>query len=73
VKSLVDHVPGISRWVQLPSQVLDYLSHSARYRSPATQATLEGSSIVVPWFSAYVARLVEFVRQHPDLGSAEPA
>ena len=73
VKSLVDHVPGVSRWVQLPSQVFDYLSHPTRYRSPETQAALEGSGILVPRFSAYVNRLVEFVRQHPHLGSAERA
>ena len=58
VKSLVDHVPGISRWVQLPSPGLDYLSHPTRYRSPATRAAMKGSSIVVPRFTACVARLV---------------
>ena len=73
VKSVVDHVPGVSRWAQVPSQVFDYLSHPTRYRSPETQAALEGSGILVPRFSAYVDRLVEFVRQHPHLGSAEKA
>lgn len=52
VKSVVDHVPGVSRWAQLPSQVFDYLSHPTRYRSPETQAALEGSGILVPRFSS---------------------
>jgi hypothetical protein len=73
VKAVVDHVPGVSRWVQLPSQVFDYLSHPTRYRSPATQAALDGSGLVASQFSAYVDRLVEFVRQHPQLDSAEKA
>jgi thioester reductase-like protein len=73
VEAVVDRVPGVSRWVQLPSQVFDYLSHPTRYRSAETQAALEGSGIVVPRFSVYVDRLVEFVRQHPYLGSAEKA
>ena len=71
VKTVVDHVPGLSRWVQIPSQAFDYLSHPTRYRSPETQAALEGSGILVPRFAAYVNRLVEFVRRHPNLDSAE--
>jgi thioester reductase-like protein len=73
VKAVIDHVPGVSRWVQLPSQVFDYLSHPTRYRSPGTQAALEGSGIVVPRFSAYVDRLVGFVSEHPHLASGERA
>jgi uncharacterized protein YbjT (DUF2867 family) len=73
VKAVVDHVPGVSRWVQLPSQVFDYLSHPTRYRTPGTQAALEGSGLVVPRFSAYVDRLVGFVREHPHLDSDERA
>ena len=73
VKSVVNHVPGVSRWVQLPSQVFDYLSHRRvsgrrRRRPPWREA-----GRLVPRFSAYVDRLVEFVRQHPHLGSAERA
>ena len=71
VKTALDHVPGVSRWVQVPSQAFDYLSHPTRYRSPETQAALEGSGILVPRFPAYVDRLVEFVRLHPHLGSTE--
>ena len=70
MKAAVDHLPGVSRWVQVPSQVFDYLSHPTRYRSPETTAALEGSGIVVPRFPAYVDRLVEFVRRHPQLVSA---
>ena len=70
MKAAVDHLPGVSRWVQVPSQVFDYLSHPTCYRSPETTAALEGSGIVVPRFPAYVDRLVEFVRRHPQLVSA---
>jgi thioester reductase-like protein len=72
-KWVVDHVPGVSRWVQVPSQAFDYLSHPTRYRSPATQAALEGSELLVPRFPEYLDRLVEFVCRHPCLGSAEGA
>jgi hypothetical protein len=53
--------------------VFDYLSHPTRYRSPETRAASEESGILVPRFSAYVDRLVEFVHQHSHLGSAERA
>jgi thioester reductase-like protein len=71
VKAVVDRGPGVSRWAQLPSQVFDYLCHPTRYRSPVTQAALDCRGILVPRFSAYVDRLVEFVRQHPQLGPTE--
>ena len=49
-------------------EALDYLDHPTRYACPATRRALVGSDIEVPPFESYAGRLVEFVRQNPNLG-----
>lgn len=69
-KGLIDHVPGVYALMRIPSSAVDYFVHPTRYATEATQAALAGSGIRVPRFPEYADRLVEFVRQHPEIGSA---
>ena len=49
-------------------ETLAYLDHPTRYACPETTRALAGSGIEVPAFESYVDRLVEFVRENPDVG-----
>jgi thioester reductase-like protein len=68
-KFAIDFVPGVQRWMQIPSATIDYFVHPTQYACDNTVADLEGSGLKVPAFSAYADRLVDFVRSHPDIGS----
>ncbi len=72
-KFVIDYVPGVYRLMQIPSASIDYFAHPAFYNCDCTLADLEGSGINVPPFPAYIDRLVEFVRRHPDVGSSPMA
>ncbi len=69
-KGAIDRVPGVYRLMRIPSSAIDYFVHPTRYGTAATQADLAGSGIRCPSFDEYVDRLVEFVRAHPEVGSA---
>jgi thioester reductase-like protein len=69
----IDHVPGVGALMKIPSAALDYFVHPTRYSTANARADLAGSGIAVPPFSTYVGRLVEFVRAHPEVGSAAMA
>ena len=54
--------------LEFDPETLAYLDHPTRYACPKTARALAGSGIEVPPFETYVGRLVEFVRQNPDVG-----
>lgn len=68
-KFVIDRVPGVYRLMQIPSAAIDYFVHPTHYPCANTLAALEGSGLKVPPLASYVDRLVEFVRNHPDIGS----
>ncbi|MFC4787093.1 SDR family oxidoreductase [Nocardioides sp. MAHUQ-72] len=68
-RSAVDRVPGLSRLLGLPAELLDYFVHPTDYLSAHTQADLAGSGIACPPFSSYASRIVDFVRHHRDVPS----
>ncbi len=72
-KFAIDHVPGVYALLQIPSAAVDYFVHPTRYGTANARADLAGTGIVVPPFPSYVGRLVEFVRHHPEIGSAAMA
>lgn len=69
-KGAIDHVPGVYPLMRIPSSAIDYFVHPTRYGTARTQADLAGSGIRCPTFPEYAGRLVEFVREHPEIGSA---
>jgi thioester reductase-like protein len=72
-KFAIDYVPGVYRLMQIPSSAVDYFVHPTRYSCDNTVADLEGSGLMVPPFPTYVQRLVDFVKSHPNVGSAAMA
>lgn len=69
-KAALDYVPGVYRLMRIPSSAVDYFVHPTRYDTKNARADLAGSGIAVPRFRDYLPRLVEFLRAHPEIGSA---
>jgi nucleoside-diphosphate-sugar epimerase len=69
-KGALDFVPGVYRLMRIPSAAVNYFVHPTLYDTSNTQADLAGSRITAPRFRDYLPRLVEFVRAHPEIGSA---
>ena len=72
-KGAIRRVPGVYELMRIPADAIDYFVHPTRYDTRNTQADLAGSGIACPPFASYVDRLVEFVRAHPEFGSAAMA
>jgi hypothetical protein len=72
-KAAIRHVPGVYPLLRIPADAIDYFVHPTRYDSRNTVNDLAGSGISCPPFTAYVDRLVSFVRAHPEFGSAAMA
>lgn len=51
----------------MPPEILDYFDHPTRFTCDHTLRDLAGSGIRCPSLETYLPRLVEFVRQHPDV------
>jgi thioester reductase-like protein len=68
-KAAIDRVPGVYRLMGIPSAAIDYFIHPTTYATDQAQADLQGSGLSVPRFSSYADRLVQFVREHPEIGS----
>jgi len=69
-KEAIKHVPGVYKVMRIPPEAVDYFSHPTHYLTDHTQADLAGSGIQAPPFPSYVDRLVSFMKQHPEIGSA---
>jgi uncharacterized protein YbjT (DUF2867 family) len=72
-KGVLAHVPGAYKLLRIPPEAVDYYAHPTHYLTDHTQADLAGSGIHLPPFASYVDRLVEFMQQHPEIGSAAMA
>ena len=72
-KGALAHVPGTYKLMRIPPEAVDYYAHPTHYLTDHTQADLAGSGIHLPAFPSYVDRLVEFMRNHPEIGSAAMA
>ena len=68
-KAAIDRVPGVHELMGIPSAAIDYFVHPTTYATDQAQADLAESGLSVPPFSSYVDRLVQFVRDHPEIGS----
>jgi nucleoside-diphosphate-sugar epimerase len=69
-KASLAHVPGLYRLMRIPPEAVDYFAHPTTYLTAHCRADLEGSGIEAPAFGSYVDRLVEYMRGHPEVGSA---
>jgi nucleoside-diphosphate-sugar epimerase len=66
-------IPFARRLLGIPPQALDYFVHPTTYDTTNATRDLEGSGVAVPRFSSYVGRLLAFMREHPEIGSAPMA
>lgn len=69
-KGALDYVPGVYRLMRIPSAAVNYFVNPTRYDTANTRADLSATRIAAPRFRDYLPRLVEFVRAHPEIGSA---
>jgi nucleoside-diphosphate-sugar epimerase len=69
-KGALQHVPGMYRLMRIPPAAVDYFVHPTAYDTRNATADLAAAGIVAPSFREYAPRLVEFVRAHPEIGSA---
>lgn len=69
----IDGIPGVYRLTGIPSAAIDYFVHPTHYTVFQARSDLEGSGIEVPPFRSYAGTLVDFMRKHPEVGSAAMA
>jgi thioester reductase-like protein len=69
-KAAIQHVPGVYQLMRIPAPAIDYFVHPTHYDTRNVLADLQGSGISCPPFPSYVDRLVAFMREHPEIGSA---
>jgi thioester reductase-like protein len=65
--SLVQRIAG------MPAEVLDYFDHPTTFTCVHTLRDLAGTGIGCPPLASYLPVLVEFVREHPEIGPAARA
>ena len=63
-------LPGVKALLQIPAPAFLWMASTTTYTSTTTQAALAGTGIQCPPLERYVGRLLEFVREHPDVTSA---
>jgi thioester reductase-like protein len=68
-KWTVRHVPGVYRMMGIPAEAIDYFVHPTIYDTTNTMQSLRGSGIEVPSLRNYLANLVSFVGEHPNISS----
>ncbi len=69
-KASLAHVPGLFRLMRIPPEAVDYFAHPTFYLTDHCRADLAGSGIEAPSFRSYVDRLADYMRSHPEVGSA---
>ncbi|MFZ2175196.1 MAG: SDR family oxidoreductase [Rhodococcus sp. (in: high G+C Gram-positive bacteria)] len=69
-KASLARVPGLYRLMRIPPEAVDYFAEPTHYLTDHLRADLAGSGIEPPPFRSYVDRLVEYMRSHPEVGSA---
>ena len=69
-KPMLEYVPGAEWLTGIPPDSVDYFIHPTHYTCANTLADLDGTGIAAPPFPSYIDRLVEFVREHPEIDSA---
>jgi thioester reductase-like protein len=68
-KGALRYVPGMYRLMRIPPAAVDYFVHPTTYDTTHATTDLAAAGIVAPRLRDYAARLVEFARAHPEIGS----
>ncbi len=65
--ALIDRVPGMERLLGLPAEAVDYFASPTTYSTTNTTTDLAQSPVRCPRFEEYADRLVDFMKQHPEI------
>jgi nucleoside-diphosphate-sugar epimerase len=65
-RASLNHVPGVYRLMKIPADAVNYFVHPTLYDTRNAAA----ADVPAPHFRDYLPKLVEFVRAHPEIGSA---
>jgi thioester reductase-like protein len=65
----VDRIPGMEHLLGLPAESLDYFASPTRYDTTHTTTDLAGTGVTCPRFEDYAGRLLDFMTEHPEIGS----
>lgn len=68
-KGALEYVPGMQRVIRVEPQAVDYFTQPTRYSCPNTLHDLAETNIQCPPISAYLDRLIAFMKAHPDITS----
>jgi thioester reductase-like protein len=66
-KAAIDWVPGVERVMGIPSAAIDYFTHPTFYDTTNADRDLAPLGVRCPRLVDYLPRLVEFVREHPEI------
>lgn len=69
-KAALNYVPGVYRLMRIPAPAVDYFVHPTQYDTTNATRDLASIGITAPRFRDYATKLVDFVRDHPEIGSA---
>jgi thioester reductase-like protein len=69
-RSLVGGVPGMERLLGLPAEALEYFASPTTYATSNTTDHLQGTGLACPAFPSYADRLLDYMLEHPEVGSA---
>jgi nucleoside-diphosphate-sugar epimerase len=69
-RSALATVPGLSRLLGLPAEVLDYFESTTAYGATNMVTDLEGTGVACPTFESYAGRLVEYMLAHPEIDAS---
>lgn len=69
-RGLVAGVPGMERLLGLPAEALEYFASPTTYATTHTDTDLAGTGVACPPFASYVDRLLDYMLEHPEFGSA---
>ena len=66
---LLREVDAFREWTHIDPAVVDYFTHPTRYDTANATAVLAEEGVECPAFDDYAPRLVDYVRNHPHVGS----
>jgi thioester reductase-like protein len=69
-RALVGTVPGMERLLGLPAEALEYFASPTTYATTNTDTDLSGTGVACPPFASYSDRLLDYMLEHPEVGSA---
>ena len=69
-RAAVGSVPGLESLLGLPAEALDYFASPTTYSTANTVDELSGTGLECPSFKSYAGKLLDFMVDHPEIGSS---